>query len=349
VDVTRDHIYSCVQGLFQRGLVIIIGSGASCALGLPGMAALAAHLLKCVPDRLSGMTSDCRNEWDRIAADIQAGMGLESALISSAIPDALSELIAESIAACIMEPERSAIAKILSDPSVSAVGRLFDHQLQTATVADVVTTNYDRLIEVHAARAGVRVDSMFYGHTIGRLDPVQSREELLRAETVPGRSRTIRVGPRPHIRLSKPHGSLDWFTHRGVHYRSDVPVPGTRRIVAPGGNKYRLGYEIPFDAHRARANDAIDNASALLFIGYGFNDDHLQTHIYDRLPQVPTVVLSRHLTEKAREYLALNSAAIGIEAAADGLRSRVTRGPDEFELDLPIWDLEHLVKEVLAK
>ena len=349
MDVTKDHIYSYVQNVFQRGLVIIVGSGASCALGLPGMTALAEHLLKCVPDRLSGLSMDCHTEWDRIATELQAGAGLESALLSSAIPDPLAEVVAELIADCILESEQHAMATILSDPSVSAFGRLFDHLLQAATVADVITTNYDRLIEVHAARAEVRVDSMFYGHTIGRLDPVQSREELLRAQTVPGKSRTFRVDPRPHIRLSKPHGSLDWFTHQGQHYRSDVPVPGIRRIVAPGGNKYRLGYEIPFDAHRSRANDAIDNASALLFIGYGFYDDHLQTHINDRLPHVPTVVLSRHLTEKAREYLALNSTAIGIEAAADDSRSTATQGADEIELDLPIWDLDHLVKEVLAK
>ena len=340
MDVTKDHIYSYVQGIFQRGLVIIVGSGASCALGLPGMAALAAHLLKCVPDQLSGLSTDCRTEWDRIAAELQAGAGLESALLSSTIPDPLAEVVAELIADCILESEQRAIGTILSDPSVSAFGRLFDHLLQAATVADVITTNYDRLIEVHAARAEVRVDSMFYGHTIGRLDPVQSREELLRAQTVPGKSRNFRVDPRPHIRLSKPHGSLDWFTHQGQHYRSDIPVPGTRRIVAPGGNKYRLGYEIPFDAHRSRANDAIDSASALLFIGYGFNDDHLQTHINDRLPQVPTVILSRHLTERAHEYLALNSTAIGIEAAADDLHSYATQGAGEIELDLPIWDLE---------
>ena len=61
------------------------------------------------------------------------------------------------------------------------------------------------------------------------------------------------------------------------------------------------------------------------------------------------MVLSRHLTEKAREYLALNSTAIGIEAAADDSRSTATQGADEIELDLPIWDLDHLVKEVLAK
>ena len=118
--------------------------------------------------------------------------------------------------------------------------------------------------------------------------------------------------------------------------------------MAPGGNKYRLGYEVPFDAHRTRANDSIDRASALLFIGYGFNDDHLQTHIVDRIPQVPTVIVSKDLTDPAREHLRLNSSAVGIESGANLNESHVIRGTSKISIDKALWDLEYLVKEVLA-
>lgn len=347
--ISKDEVYSSVQDVFRRGVVIIVGSGASCALGLPGMPALANYLVEHVPGRLAAIIPSCKSEWESIALQLGAGLGLESAMISNPIPDALSEVIAELIAECVSEAEQRAIDNILTNNSPSAFGRLFDHILQTAPVVDVITTNYDRLIEVHAARAGVRVDSMFYGHTIGRFSATFSQEELMHAQTVPGRGRNARLTPRPHVRLSKPHGSLDWFKYQGQHYRSDLPFPGARRIVAPGGNKYRLGYEIPFDAQRTRANTAIDNASAMFFVGYGFNDDHLQTHIHERLPQVPTLVTSRTITENARQFLALNPKAIGIEAATNASRSHVTQGNREVILDLPIWDTEHLVKEVLAK
>ena len=125
-------------------------------------------------------------------------------------------------------------------------------------------------------------------------------------------------------------------------------MPGARRIIAPGGNKYRLGYEAPFDVQRNRANQAIDRASTLLFVGYGFNDEHLQTHIRPRFPGVDAVIVSRNLTENAQKYLALNPTAIGIEAADDDSHCRVTQGPDVVEFDLPLWDLEHLTKEVLG-
>lgn len=350
MELTEDRLYSEVQAIFRRGLVIIVGSGASCAWGLPSMTALAKHLVDTIPDRIAAEGLMCQSEWAAVSTKLQVNIDLESALTDLVISDSLADIIADEIAACILDAEQTAISKILSDDSVSSFGRLFSHILQASPVANVITTNYDRLLEVHAARAGVRVDSMFYGHTIGRLDPVQSREELFRSDTVPGRMRVPNLSPRPHVRLSKPHGSLDWFTHGGQHYRSDLPLPGSRRIVAPGGNKYRRGYETPFDAQRERANDAIDTAAALLFIGYGFNDDHLQTHLLERIPQVPTVVLSRSITERAREHLLLNVSAIGIEAAeGDDTRSRITKATEEIFLDLPIWELEHLVKEVLRK
>ena len=108
-----------------------------------------------------------------------------------------------------------------------------------------MTTNYDRLIEVQAARAGVSVDTGFYGHTLGRLDPQRSKGELLRREPSPGSPSKVRLKSWPHIRLSKPHGSLGWFRHRDELLRSDLPMPGLDQIIAPGGSKYRLGYESP--------------------------------------------------------------------------------------------------------
>ena len=346
--MTEESVHSYVQALFRRGVVIVVGSGASNGYGLPGMSALASYLVGAVPAHLVDLGNDCQVEWDRIANELKADAGLEAALGNGSIPGELIDLITDLITKCIKESESAAIASILGAPEVSTFGRLFGHILKTAPVADVITTNYDRLIEVHAAKAGVRVDSMFYGHTIGRLDAALSRAELFRIQTVAGRPRATSLAPRPHVRLSKPHGSLDWFTHNDRHFRSDLTVPGSRRIIAPGGNKYRLGYEAPFDAHRTRANDAIDKASALLFVGYGFNDDHLQTHLRSRFPQVPAVILSRTLTENARTYLGLNQTSIGIESDSNSGGCRVTQGSTVLELNTPLWDLNHLVKEVLA-
>lgn len=347
--MTQDRVYTYVQELFRKGTVIIVGSGASCAYGLPSMTKLAEHLLKAVPERIQAKDGPAWQEWLRIAEALNLGLGLETAIGDSAVLDTLAEALTTEISSLVRASEARAIADILVSDHHSAFGRLFEHILRSAEHSDVITTNYDRLLEVHAARVGVRVDSMYYGHTIGRLDAALSREELFEARSAPGRgSRSVSVRSRSHIRLSKPHGSLDWFAHRDEYFRSDLAIPGSEQIIAPGGNKYRLGYEVPFEQHRNRANDAIDGATSLFCIGYGFNDEHLQTHLRSKFAQVPSVVVSHSLTENALAYLASNLNAIGIEAADDGQGSRIVQGEDSFELDLPLWDLEHLVKEVLG-
>ncbi|WP_189052702.1 SIR2 family protein, partial [Microbacterium maritypicum] len=301
-----------------------------------------------VPLRSGALPSGSLASWREVAEALDAGRGLEETLLTVSVPEDLAVVVTEAIADCVLAAEQRAIAGVLTDTSISAFGRLMLFALQGTPALDVVTTNYDRLVEVHAARAGVRVDSTFYGHTVGRFDPLLSREELLQMQRSSGRGRKSSVSQRAHIRLSKPHGSLDWYSRDNQHYRSDLPLGGSRRIVAPGGNKYRLGYEVPFDVHRARANEAIDKASALLFIGYGFNDDHLQTHIVERIAHVPTVIVSKELTDQAHEHLKLNSSAVGIESGVDTNESRVTRGLNSITVEKPLWDLEHLVKEVLA-
>lgn len=349
VALTQDSAFTYVQGLFQRGVVIIVGSGASCAYGLPSMGELAEHLNDEVPARISVDDEFATKEWERISTSLAAGAGLESALGERPLPESLADVLTLVITDRVRNSEGAAIAEILQAENISAFGRLFDHILRSATHADVITTNYDRLIEVHAARAGVRVDSMYYGHTVGRMDAALSREELYEAHAPAGRpTRSVTVRTRPHIRLAKPHGSLDWFAHEGQYYRSDLAIPGSRQIIAPGGNKYRLGYEVPFDQQRNRANLAIDGAASLLTVGYGFNDEHLQTHLRSRFAQVPAVVLSQSLTSSARSYLSSNPSAMGIEAAENGAGCRILQGDDDLELDLPLWDLEHLVKEVLS-
>lgn len=345
---TADEFYSSIQAVFRRGLTIVVGSGASCHYGLPSMGALADHLQRTILADPGTLGEEGTSQWQRISAELAAGTGLESALGEGNLADSLADHLTSAIADHVKEAEAAAISQILADETVSAFGRLFAHILRTSGVADVITTNYDRLLEVHAAKAGVRMDTMFYGHTIGRLNESLSRDELLQREPVVGRAAKLVVRQRPHIRLSKPHGSLDWFSHNGECIRSDLALRGKQQIIAPGGNKYRLGYEVPFDAQRKRANEAIDNAAALLFIGYGFNDEHLQTHLQTRFSEIPSVVISRNLTPSAREYMGLNSAAVSIEMGDTPDTCRMMQDSKVLEMPIPLWNLDDLVKEVLA-
>jgi len=339
-----DEIFTVIQDLFQRGLVIVVGSGASCAYGVPGMDALAKYLIENVPKELSSLTQEAKDEWNRIALALESGKGLEIALSENTI-GGLAQVLKTQTAECIAQKEVTAIAQILSLPTLPAFGRLCRYYLSFADQLNVITTNYDRLIEIQAAQADVAVDTLYYGHTLGRFNPDRSGNELLRACIPTGRASRTQLKAWPHLRLFKVHGSLDWYNLGDTLYRSDLAIPGARQIVPPSIEKYRLGYYPPFDAMREKANLAIDNASGMLFQGYGFNDDHLQTHITPRSTQIPSVVLSMKLTDSAREHISRNNNSIGIEKNLDGCT--IFYGGQSINVSLPLWDLEILCTEVL--
>jgi hypothetical protein len=68
--------------------------------------------------------------------------------------------------------------------------------------------------------------------------------------------------------------------------------------------KYRVGYNEPFDAQREFANREIDRSSRYLIIGYGFNDNHLQTHLDRNLRMgKPCLVVTRELSPSAESLI----------------------------------------------
>lgn len=343
----RESMFTYVQDLFRRGLVTIVGSGASCAYGLPGMSALASHLVGAVRDGPS-LSHEDEDVWRQISDALDFDQGLEEAMAKVEMSEELADVISAAIADVVGTAETAAVAGFLASETPPAFGRLFMHILKTNDIADVITTNYDRLLEISAARAGVRVDTMYCGHTLGRLDEDLSREELLLPRPARSRSAAVELKTRPHMRLAKPHGSLDWYRVQGQHVRSEFRVDGVPQIVAPGGNKYRLGYDIPFDKQRKRANEAIDSATSFLFVGYGFNDDHLQTYLRPVFAQVPVVVVAHSLTSNARDFLSLNPSSIGIEAGPSDDGARLVRAGESIVVDEPIWQLDTLLKEVLG-
>jgi hypothetical protein len=135
---TADEFYSSIQGVFRRGLTIVVGSGASCHYGLPSMGALADHLLRTIladPDTLG---EEGTSQWQRISAELAAGAGLESALGEGNLADSLADHLTSAIANHVKDAEATAISKILADETISAFGRLFAHILRTSDVADVI-------------------------------------------------------------------------------------------------------------------------------------------------------------------------------------------------------------------
>jgi hypothetical protein len=135
-----------------------------------------------------------------------------------------------------------------------------------------------------------------------------------------------------------------------IHHYGDLPG-ATRLIITPGYNKFRNGYESPFDHHRNRANNAIDRANRYLIIGYGFNDDHLETHLSPAIRAgKPALLMTRNLTPTAeslaRRYTNVIALDAHAEAGVEGTRAIV----DKSEIFFPkedFWDLHSFTSNVL--
>jgi hypothetical protein len=129
--------------------------------------------------------------------------------------------------------------------------------------------------------------------------------------------------------------------------RSPYPLDLPRLMITPGEGKYLSGYQQPFDHHINLGNQLIDAARAVLAIGFGFNDPHLQTHLIPRIQAgLPTLILTRTLTPAAQDLLGCPSVT-AIEAVEGG-GSRVYRSGGSEELaGLEIWQLDDFLREVL--
>ena len=333
-----------IQDHFTDGLLIVVGSGLSSAEGVPGMAALAMHLLATVRPQLPEASAPA---WNQIESDIKAGTDLESALHRSQPDSGLEALILQLTADFIAKAEAQVIHEVLAGQRVLRFSRLLKHLLKPNSGIPVVTTNYDRLIEVATEAAGLGVDSLFVGQHLGRFDPRESRFSLCRK--VMQRRKVVHLTYADHVVLLKPHGSLDWFMRDGEPIRLSLSIVGQRLMITPGVNKFRGGYDRPFDAHRERANQEIDRASRYLIVGYGFNDDHLQTHLEHQLRKgVPTIVLARSLSAKARQLVQDCNEILALSEDAGGTGTQVLQGRSEITIpDCQLWDIGKLIDEVL--
>lgn len=332
-----------LQNLFADGLVTIIGSGLSCAEGLPGMAALAEMLIKTLP---STIAAEDEGTWAEVSDYLSNGVGLEAALHKVTISQALTDVIVQATAEFILAEEARTLADCMGTDRTLRFSRLLRH-LSPANpkFVEVITPNYDRLIEFAVESAGWGVDTGFVGRILGRHHPTESDKSFARA--VIQHAKATKLLYRDRVRLYKPHGSLDWFdTAQGV-ISSYLPIAAKRLIITPGVGKYKHGYEQPFDSHREGANVAIDKANGILCIGYGFNDDHLQTHLTPRLKSgVPAVLLTYELTEAATALIQGSPHTVALIHHSEGTGVITSSGVDVVP-GVRWWDLEHFIKGVL--
>lgn len=342
--VDYDALVKFVQEHFTDGLALVIGSGLSAAEGIPGMSALATHL----SNGAGVLTGTDAALWNQIKAVLDAGEGLEAALLKQPPSDTLEVWIAQRTCELLMPKEREVISAVLRGERSLRLTTFLDKVLKPTNGLPILTPNYDRLIEVASEMAGFHVDTTAVGHYAGAFDHARSCMGSIRGITT--RAKTTVLDHFPRAIVLKPHGSFDWYRSGNDARRCSLDLDAERLMITPGINKYRAGYNSPFDKHRDLANDYIKQAGRLLVVGYGFNDDHLQTHLVKRIRDgTPTLILNQSASSKVEQLaeespscvcLSKPTASAGVAMVTKGYRCEY-QGPD-------LWDLGVLAKELLT-
>ncbi|MGL5965432.1 MAG: SIR2 family protein [Fusobacteriaceae bacterium] len=332
-DKDKDKFQESIQDFFDEGTVLIIGSGLSCAEGMPSMHLLSEKLKVEVPKQFR---DDDKEIWKNIVKNLDSGKDLESCLLETTPNDNLEKIIKEITYNYIFEKDYDIYKKILKENYELKITTLIHKFNLDLYSLNIVTTNYDRLIEYSCEKSQIKVENMFEGKFFPKLNYKKFRENLNK-----------KLVKEQKINLYKPHGCLNWKKMNNELIYSQYKDIGTPHIITPGTNKFKYGYETPFDINREYSNECIDNAKKIIFIGYGFNDSHLETRIKTpRNLKKPILILTKEFTKGINDLLPKATNIIAIEEKKNSNDSNVYWKGERMEINGNYWDVPELLKKV---
>lgn len=285
----RDDIFRAIQSAVKDTPLFIVGSGSSAPHGLPGMGALGNYLLTQLDSKYTGITC-----WDTFRDNLKSGADLETALLGITLtPEMLTDVKCETWN-LISSKDLALFDHILFNNKLLSLARLIKKYYQThLQKIDIITTNYDRVIEYACDSVGIPVSTGFEGCYQKRF-----------TGTFPSKNT---------VNLLKVHGSLDVF--RDAHDVA-VSIPMLRElrpglipeIITPGRSKFEAILQGTPRQILSAADERIRRASGFLCIGYGFNDTQVQENIVSRIRTgVPIVVITKEVFDPAAHLLANNA------------------------------------------
>jgi hypothetical protein len=343
VDVSLlEPIYKLVQECLSLAPVIILGSGHSCAFGIPGMAELADYLRCEIPKQIA---AEDQEAWKLLEERIQR-VSLEEALRETPLSPQLTNLVIETTWDYVFPADRRVLDRIIQDRQYLPLSRLYRYLFNsTQRRIQVITTNYDCLAEYAADAVGCAWATGFaYGY-IG--DRYGNQPLTVLKGNIPFRT----------VDIWKVHGSINWYRgpDAATYYlpAAITMIPGySSVIVTPGIDKYRRTHKEPFRTIIAGADSAMDAGNSFLCVGYGFNDEHVQPKFLEKCQREEKliVVLAMKLTEAAKTALFDGHCRrfVAFEQSSEG--TRVFSPEYQGGIQLPginLWSLGELLNQVI--
>lgn len=288
--LTEEGALSALRMFFREKPFLFFGTGMSCALDTGFSMAALRDVLVDRMQRLS-LADTQRGAWEAIAAELRNGVDLESALngaTDSGLIREITRIAGEHVAGLDCEYGHRIARGSVEWPATRLLEKLVATLPEGDRILHVLTPNYDMLFEHACDSRDIPYANGFWGGIQRTADWDAVDRALLTPVRVPhGRGMKTVYKRRRHVRLYKVHGSLNYFFHRAVVIENDAwmwapPSFAERVLVTPGLSKYETLQRYRQELLQT-ADAAIGQASHFLFLGYGFNDNHLEEYIKRKL------------------------------------------------------------------
>lgn len=321
---------------------LIVGTGLSASYGIPGMWKLSEELKAKLGVHND---DDIKCAWIRREKDINDN-GLEEGL-KTLSPDEqkLIDEIRRVTADFILREEWPRLFDIYQESS--GFEKLLIYLKSTVSVnhglIDIMTPNYDRVIETLCDKCGIQVITGFSGEIFQKFEPLRLKKPS-----------DYYAGHNCCVRLFKPHGSINWIRNdNGEMLINDYDYLSKHsddiEIIAPGSSKYEAGMiNNTFRIMREDFNELISEMNrpySLLIYGYGFNDTHFNTVLFQNTKK-NVLILSKDIKEEVLEK-AKNNHMVTAFFQKDSIDFMIYKG-EQIEIDKSLWNMDVFADVVLG-
>lgn len=313
----RNEIYKLIQEYLKDPPVIIWGSGATIACGLPSM----NDLNNTLKAKFSFFDKDSTN--------------LENELGKTEYEPHISE-IRKCIWECIAEKDVSFLNNILekSDTYIGVKKLIEKFTEPHPNILNIITTNYDRVLENTMALNNISYTDGFSGRLLFVFDEILFSEKK----------------KSPFVKLIKVHGSLNWFYINGETRYFHGNNNFDPKIISPGKNKFQEAFAEPYRTLIQNSDEIIKNSRSLLVVGFGFNDEHLTPQITTKIKKgCPIVILTKQLTDTTKKQLENASFYLCLEESECrktkiSYKKRMDSSEETIEVDGDFWQLNNFME-----
>ena len=312
-----EKIFTLVQKFLKKPPVVIWGSGATIPFGLPSM----RNLNEALKENIEGFDP----ENDNLEIELSKEQYTER------IP-----VIKKIIWDVINSADNEALKNIIDNNGNEFYGirLLFRKFLQAhPEVLNIITTNYDRVLEHLLAHDNIPFSDGFNGRPLSVFDEEGFREKR-------------------HVNIIKVHGSLNWFEINGeIRYLPVcTDIEAIPLIILPSKNKYQEAYDRPYRELIQKSDSLIKDAEAFFVIGFGFNDMHLTPKIRLKVSSgTPLILITKKITESTFEELQQAKKYILLEEAESNktkihYKANDSEEVDIVEIDGNYWQLKEFME-----